>query len=153
MEYGNVIGWLQAFVSNVDTPPCGSLTLCAGWKHAMSAIPNLDVPALLRLRQHLSIIHHIPGRIRLRLGVALWRSGAQLDRNQLQRLLDQLAGIRQVRANPAVASITIEYDPRHISPDDWETLIHGDTQDASVLLNDWLDSHAQLLRETFMHKE
>ncbi|QLQ32601.1 MAG: hypothetical protein HZT40_14555 [Candidatus Thiothrix singaporensis] len=63
----------------------------------MSAVPNLDVPALLCLRQHLSIVHHIPGRIRLRLGMALWRSGDQLDRSQLQRLLDQLAGIRQVR--------------------------------------------------------
>ncbi|QTR49281.1 HMA2 domain-containing protein [Candidatus Thiothrix anitrata] len=84
----------------------------------MAAIPNLnfDTAALLRLRQHLNIVHHIPGRIRLRLGMALWSSSAQLDRNQFQRLLDGLEGIRDVRINPAVASVTIEYNPKHIPP-------------------------------------
>ncbi|WP_154724351.1 HMA2 domain-containing protein [Thiothrix nivea] len=121
----------------------------------MSAIPHLgfDTAALLRLRQHLSIVHHIPGRIRLRLGMALWHSGAQLDRSQLQRLLDGLEGIRDVRLNPAVASVTIEYNPKQVSPDDWETLIHGDSTDASKLLDEWLKRHAQLLHDTFTHKE
>lgn len=82
----------------------------------MTAIARLDIPEILKLRQHLSIIHHVPGRIRLRFGPALWGIGAKVERKRIQELLDQLHGIRNVRLNAAVASAVIEYDPKTIPP-------------------------------------
>lgn len=119
----------------------------------MTAFPTINTAVLLKLREHLNIIHHVKGRIRLRCGPALWGIGARLDRERLQALLDQLQGIRNVRLNPAVASIAIEYDPAQIPPEDWETLLHGDAAAAGSLLDIWQERYAHLLSDPLMTKE
>jgi hypothetical protein len=106
--------------------------------------PPLDVNRLLDLRRHLSIVHHLPGRIRLRLGSALWGVAASVDRDRFKILLDHVEGIRAVRINVAVASVIVEYDPTTIPPADWETLVSGDAIAASKLFNYWLARHIQL---------
>lgn len=111
------------------------------------------VPALLGMRRHISIVHHLPGRIRLRLGPALWGQAAHVDRGRFQALIDGLEGIRDVRVNMAIASVVIEYDPGQVHPDDWETLVRGDVEAAGDLLNQWLARNGQLLRNTLMEKE
>ncbi len=114
----------------------------------MNGAETFDVSALLGMRRHLSVAHHLPGRIRLRLGPALWGGASQIDRAAFQRLLDGLEGIREVRLNKAVASVVIEYDPAHVPPQSWETLLRGDAAAAGELLNRWLARHGQSLRNT-----
>jgi len=104
----------------------------------MTASTTFDPAVLLGLRRHLSIIHHLAGRIRLRLGPGLWMGASEFDRTQLQRLLEALEGIRAVRVNRAAASVVIEYDPIHLPPGDWETLVRGDPVAAGELLDRWL---------------
>lgn len=111
----------------------------------MTSVIDLDVPALLDLRRHLSIVHHLPGRIRLRFGPALWGQTANVDRTRLQKLLDGLEGIADVRLNPAVASVVIQYDPAVIDPDDWETLVRGDATAAGALMDQWLSRCSHVL--------
>jgi hypothetical protein len=118
----------------------------------MNAAREFDMPGLLGLREHLSIVHHLPGRIRLRLGVALWGAAARFERERFQGLLNGLEGIRQVRVNPAVASVVIEYDPRLVPPANWETLIGGDAAMATAILRQWLARHGQLLHDTLNGK-
>ena len=115
---------------------------------ASPAEPHFDVPSLLGLRRHLAIVHHLPGRIRLRLGAALWGAAAGVERARFKTLLDGLEGIRDVRVNLAVASVVVEYDPKQISPDDWETLVRGDATAAGELLNQWLARYGRLLRNS-----
>lgn len=112
-----------------------------------------DLAALLGMRRHLSIVHHLPGRIRVRLGPSLWGHAACFDRDLFQNLLDRLEGIRDVRVNKAVASVIIDYDPHLVPPDDWETLVRGDATAAGDVLKHWLDRYGQLLRNTFNEKE
>lgn len=112
-----------------------------------------DAHGLLDLRRHLSIVHHLPGRIRLRLGAALWGSAARIERDRFRTLLDGLDGIRDVRVNVAVASVVIEYDPEQIPPDNWETLVRGSAAAAGDLLDQWLARYGQLLRNTLWKKE
>lgn len=114
---------------------------------------SADLAALLGMRRHLSIVHHLPGRIRVRLGPSLWGGAARFDRDLFQNLLDRLEGIRDVRVNKAVASVVIEYDPDQVPPDDWETLVRGDAAAAGDVLKQWLDRYGQLLRNTFNEKE
>ncbi|TCJ15518.1 hypothetical protein EZJ19_06715 [Parasulfuritortus cantonensis] len=114
---------------------------------------DLDLSALPELRRHLTIVHHLPGRIRLRFGSALWGRAAGVDRSSLQRLLDALEGIQDVRLNAAVASIVIRYDPEKIDPRDWETLVSGDTASAGELMDRWLARYGHLLGNTQREKE
>lgn len=114
---------------------------------------GLDVPALLELRHHLSIVHHVPGRIRLRFGSALWGHAAGVDRARLRTLLDGLEGIQEVRLNSVVASVVVQYDPGSIAPQEWETLVHGDAAVAGELIEQWLSRYGHLLGNAHREKE
>lgn len=112
-----------------------------------------DLAALLGLRRHLSIVHHLPGRIRLRLGPSLWGSASRIDRDLFQGLLDRLEGIRDIRVNKAVATVIIEYDPHRVPPGDWETLVQGDAAAAGDILKQWLARYGRLIRNPLNEKE
>jgi copper chaperone CopZ len=61
-----------------------------------------------------SLVHHLPGRLRLR-STAL-KGNARVGEDVIARLAD-IAGIRSVRANPETGSLLVEYDPAVIAPD------------------------------------
>jgi hypothetical protein len=119
----------------------------------MSHAFNDDIDILLDMRRHLSIVHHVPGRIRLRIGPGLWGLANKVDDNLLRKMLDRLEGIRDVRVNMAVASLVIEYDFKQIHPDNWVTLVRGNAEAAGDLLNQWLARNGQLLQNHLMEKE
>lgn len=96
-----------------------------------------DLSGLLALRAGFAIVHHVPGRLRLRLGADLFhRAQARgLDpTGLLSRFSALLPGVTGSRLNPAAASLVIDYDPARLSPLWWETLILGDDDDALAAL-------------------
>lgn len=98
-------------------------------------IGNFDLTAILEHRRELSIIHHVPGRIRVRISRALGaRARASVDPDSLDRVIRAISGIEDVRVNPAVGSVTIRYDKSTIDPDWWSTLLEGDSKDAKQLI-------------------
>lgn len=99
----------------------------------MPYLPDLE--SLLALRRDLDIVHHLPGRIRLRLGSLIeeWTLTQGLDLAQARDLLRSIPGVLGYRLNPAAASLVIEYDPRRLNPAWWETLVQGD-DDAAIAL-------------------
>jgi hypothetical protein len=119
----------------------------------MSGASDLDVAMLLDMRSHLSIVHHMPGRIRLRLRPAMWGTASQVNRNVVRQIISQLEGVRDVRVNAAVASVVIEYDPKQVRPEQWETLVRGDAEAAGLVLNQWLARYGQLLQNPLKEKE
>lgn len=86
-----------------------------------------DLTRLLGLRAELGIVHHVPGRIRLRLGpgVLTWAQGKGLDPDQVAHWLAAFPGVRHARVNAPAASLIIEYDPSRLEPSSWETLVLG----------------------------
>ncbi|MHC1728213.1 MAG: HMA2 domain-containing protein [Syntrophobacteraceae bacterium] len=74
---------------------------------------------LLLLAQHTTIVHHIPGRIRLRISLAGAAIAAGID---LDELGSRVPGIRGIRVNALVGSVVIEYDRHRLPPDLWEDL-------------------------------
>ena len=91
-----------------------------------------DLTALLALRHGISIAHHVPGRIRLRLAPTLWDSARSLGLDIAtagiwlrSAALPVVAGVTATRLNAAAASLVIEYDPRQLDPSWWETLVLG----------------------------
>lgn len=101
----------------------------------------IDTQSLLALRQHLSIVHHVPGRIRLRAGAALYKHASTLNSDGLKSLLESLNGIHDIRVNPNAASLIIQYDPTHFPPSLWETLVKGSDHKAAQLIDELLVEH------------
>lgn len=89
---------------------------------------------IARWRPHLSIVHHVVGRIRLRYGPAVLRQLPDIQDKQAERLLLVIEGIEDVRVNTAAASVIIEYDPRVIEPDTWIVLFQGTEDEAARVI-------------------
>lgn len=74
---------------------------------------------LLRIAPHTEIVHHIPGRIRLRLKPSGLGVIGTID---VESLMRNVPGIRSLRVNPVVGSLTLEYDQSRLSHGLWEKL-------------------------------
>jgi len=94
--------------------------------------------SLLAARRHLGIIHHVPGRVRLRLGVGLLALAGGAGRATMTELLRAVDGIEGIEVNARAASATVTYDPRRLPPATWETLLGGDDHEAAALLESLL---------------
>lgn len=91
---------------------------------------------LLAALKSCRIAHHIPGRLRVKLGTHASR--ALPGKAEAMWLLDRLRrldGVKAVSLNALARSCTVEYLPSLISPAAWEDLLAGnESQSASALL-------------------
>ena len=79
----------------------------------------------------IEIVHHIPGRIRLRLAVdESFASDIPLQSllgqvSDFKKALNGVPAIRSVRVNALARSCTVEYDPQAVPAQAWVDFIHG----------------------------
>ena len=94
--------------SNSTIPPNGD-----NWSRLAGLLP------------HLRIVHHVRGRLRVRLhaGVLGWL--AQGPDTAPEAWLARWPGITALHLNKAVASLVIEYDAHRIPPQWWERLLRA----------------------------
>jgi hypothetical protein len=81
---------------------------------------NILIDKLIDLAAHTDIVHHIPGRIRLKVGFSGLLLARDLDAADLMKHFN---GILDARVNAPARSIVIGYDKRVIDPDFWNHLI------------------------------
>lgn len=88
---------------------------------------------ILAARRHCRIVHHIPGRIRLRfdpIGLApLLRGRSAL----LEATLQKVAGVGNTEINLAACSLVVHYDPRTLLPASWDQLLNGSPVESAAL--------------------
>lgn len=83
---------------------------------------NALIDRLIDLAAQTGIVHHIPGRIRLKVKLSGLLLAQGLDAADLMKCFN---GILDARANAASRSIVIGYDERVIAPELWERLVNG----------------------------
>lgn len=106
--------------------------------------PSVDI-LLSRVISTLSIAHHIPGRIRLKLTGTLDVSVTTLanDVQGFAQAARQTPGIRSISVNPLARSCTVEYDVTQIPPAAWVDLLSGNHAPAADQLRHALLAAAQ----------
>jgi len=80
----------------------------------------MDFHTLASLRRHLTVKHHIPGRIRLVFSPTL--PAVPEIQAVLQSRGSLPAGVSGMRINAPARSVVIEYDPKRIAPELLEEL-------------------------------
>lgn len=91
-----------------------------------------DPHPLLRFVSLLSIAHHIPGRIRLKLAARdADLSDAIAQAKRFGRFITEAPGIRSVNVNLMARSCVVEYDADRIPPAAWGDLLAGTPSDAA----------------------
>ena len=91
-------------------------------------MPVLDESLVMELRRQLKIVIHKKSSIRLRYRLGAIGTLRKLERAAGGSLANAFAGVRNVKVNPLLSVLTIEYDPDRIHPSWWEKLI----QDSDV---------------------
>lgn len=93
----------------------------------------------------LSVSHHVPGRIRLKLSASLTGDilAMAADAKRFSNAFSSMAGIRSVRLNPLAKSCTIEYDAKMIPPAAWSGFLSGSDSPESEILETMLKTAAR----------
>jgi hypothetical protein len=95
---------------------------------------NLDPAVLLKARKHLTIVHHVPGRVRLRFGPLILNDAPELATADGRAALAQLGAIQDVRVNLPAFSLVVQYDSERLPPESWERLIEGSEAEAESVV-------------------
>jgi hypothetical protein len=79
---------------------------------------------LVEIGSYLTLVHHIPNRIRVRVSPKIKEQKADVTIKDIENIPNVIDGIKKVKINKIVGSITIEYD-NNIFPDTlWVDLIN-----------------------------
>ena len=82
-----------------------------------------DLAPFFALRRFISIAHHVPGRIRLKVDLKAVAHLPQVDPGPFVDLVGRVRGVKATRVNAAALSVVVEYDPALIAPPLWPRLL------------------------------
>lgn len=78
---------------------------------------------IVEIASYFSIVHHTPGRLRVRVNPKIKELSSELSIEDIEQLSKKINGIKNIKINKIVASITIEYDNAIFPKKMWEDLI------------------------------
>ena len=82
----------------------------------------MDLKLFEDIRKHLTIVHHIPGRIRLKFGASIIsnpyvKKNINKNNNTLEQIYSIVPGIKNTKVNILARSMVVEYDHAVIEPE------------------------------------
>ena len=83
----------------------------------------MDFNTLANLRKYLTIKHHVPGRIRIKINPVVLAE--PMAKELMQSKMSKPPGVDGVRFNALARSVVIEYDARRIAPDLLEDIVNA----------------------------
>lgn len=94
----------------------------------------MDITAeiLAKVASYFTPIAHTPGRLRVRVSQKIKELSGELDISHLDATIAKINGIKNVKFNKIIGSVTIEYDPQIFSKSLWDDLLDGKNIDAVV---------------------
>ncbi|WP_334175388.1 hypothetical protein [Pseudoxanthobacter sp.] len=108
-----------------------------GQPEPTGAGPGASVPDLgpfLHLRRFLSIAHHVPGRIRIRLDMAALAHLPQVDASPFVAFAGRIQGVTATRVNAAALSVVVDYDTARIPMAVWPALLTAGPDEVTAIL-------------------
>jgi len=97
----------------------------------------VTVEKIIRISSYLSKVHHIKGRIRVRVNPKIKDESNDITIDDINSLPQKIKGIKNIKINKIVGSITVTYDNDIFPYELWEDLIAGkNLKKISDILND-----------------
>lgn len=97
----------------------------------------VTVEKIIRISSYLSKVHHIKGRIRVRVNPKIKDESSDITIDDINSLPQKIKGIKNIKINKIVGSITVTYDNDIFPYELWEDLIAGkNLEKISDILND-----------------
>lgn len=91
---------------------------------------------IINIAKFFSIIAHSPGRLRVRVNPKIKDSSGNISISDIENLPNKIDGIKNIKINKIIASVTITYDPSIFKPKIWEDLVNQRNLDEiSTIIN------------------
>lgn len=92
----------------------------------MSSTPNLvATEMILRIASYFTPIHHTSGRLRVRVSSSIKNEAQNININDIDEMIKRVEGIKNVKFNKLIGSVTIEYDKDIFEKEIWDDLLAG----------------------------
>lgn len=89
---------------------------------------------LIDISSYLTLIHHTKGRIRVRVSSKIKEQSENITLNDIEDIPNRINGIKKIKINKIIGSITIEYD-NTIFPDHlWSDLLKQENLEEIVTI-------------------
>lgn len=80
---------------------------------------------IIRLTSYFTPIAHTPGRLRVRVSSEIKKESSNFDVKKINEIIKQIDGIKNVKFNLIIGSVTIEYDKEIFPKELWDDLLAG----------------------------
>lgn len=80
---------------------------------------------LMPLLEEAEIVHHIPGRIRLRFNHSIVSKLPKVNgiEKEIQKIANEIEAIKNIRLNLFAGSVVVQYDTDLLSPEFWQEIV------------------------------
>ncbi|MBR8462201.1 hypothetical protein KDD93_03720 [Campylobacter sp. faydin G-24] len=98
---------------------------------------DIKTQTLAKIASYFSIISNTNGRLRVRVSSKIKELDSTINLSQIDEMIAKINGIKSVKFNKIIGSVTIEYDHTIFSKDMWEDLLKGRNLDKiSTVINE-----------------
>ncbi|AXH10434.1 hypothetical protein CP960_04725 [Malaciobacter halophilus] len=79
---------------------------------------------IINIASYFTIVAHSPGRLRVRVNPKIKNESNNISIEDIEQLPNKIEGIKNIKINKIIASVTITYDSKVFNPQIWEDLIN-----------------------------
>ena len=87
---------------------------------------------IVEIASYFTVISHTKGRLRVRVNPKIKNEVSDVSLNDIETLPNKINGIKKIKINKIIASVTIEYENEIFPKDKWDDLIKGQNIDEVV---------------------
>jgi len=87
---------------------------------------------IVEIASYFTVISHTKGRLRVRVNPKIKDEVSDVSLSDIETLPSKINGIKKIKINKIIASVTIEYNNDIFPKDKWDDLINGENIDEVV---------------------
>lgn len=87
---------------------------------------------IVEIASYFTVISHTKGRLRVRVNPKIKDEVSDVSLSDIETLPQKINGIKKIKINKIIASVTIEYNNEIFPKDKWDDLINGENLDEVV---------------------
>jgi len=87
---------------------------------------------IVEIASYFTVISHTKGRLRVRVNPKIQNEVSDVSLSDIETLPSKINGIKKIKINKIIASVTIEYENEIFPKDKWDDLIKGQNIDEVI---------------------
>ena len=87
---------------------------------------------IVEIASYFAVISHTKGRLRVRVNPKIKDEVSDVSLSDIETLPNKINGIKKIKINKLIASVTIEYNNEIFPKDKWDDLINGQNIDEVI---------------------